>query len=356
MPPATSTDESESANVPVKALIIDDERSDYLVIEGLLRSVPIGKYELTWAANFKDGLREMITNAYDVCLLDYRLGPDDGLDLLREATKQGCIKPIILLTGFGDYELDLKAMSGGAVDFLIKDHLEGPILERSMRYAIEHWRAKQRLETSIREKEVLLKEVHHRVKNNLQVISSLLNLQARAMGDDVSASALQVCCERVRSIALVHDKLYRSYNLEAIDFTDYARSLLSELSHSYGVDPERVQVTVEGDVLILSVTHAVPLGLILHELVSNSLKHAFPENRKGSVRVKLKKLSDGTAQVSVADNGIGMNGAVDKTRSQRSLGMELVNTLVAQIRGTLDTIRKDGMEFVVTFSLTKDAH
>jgi two-component sensor histidine kinase len=360
------TEDTSVKPAAVRILVIDDDRGDYLIIEDLLTSLGnrrgiLPSYEMRWAQNFQEGMQAILGSDYDVCLLDYRLGPDDGLDLLRDAKKHGCDRPIILLTGFGNYELDVEAMSNGAVDFLVKDELQAPALERSIRYALDHWRAKQRLEESLREKEILLKEIHHRVKNNLQIICSLLKLQAQRRTNESPARILTECCDRVYSIALVHEKLYSSGNLEAIDITEYTRNLLENVASSYFVDHRRIKMKVEGESLNLPITTAIPCGLVLHELFANTFKHAFPENRTGNLTVRIKRCDEHTCCFEVSDDGVGVIEAPPVAATPesfvkeegKSLGMQLIRTLVDQLRGKLNIRPNEpGTLTTVTFPST----
>ena len=205
-----------------------------------------------------------------------------------------------------------------------------------------------RLTESLEEKEVLLKEIHHRVKNNLQVISSLLSLQSNYIEDEAALSNFQESQTRVRSMALIHEKLYQSEDLVSIDFSDYLDSLVSELSRSYRLNPMNVNIALNISHAMFDVDTAVPCGLIVNELVSNSLKYAFPDDRKGTIQVNLDSREDKFALV-VKDDGIGIPEEVDWQNTE-SLGMQLVNTLTSQLGGSIELNDSSGTEFKVTFS------
>lgn len=199
------------------------------------------------------------------------------------------------------------------------------------------------------EKEVLLKEVHHRVKNNLQVISSLLNLQASQIADARVKSALRESQNRVRSMALIHEKLYQSANLAEVDFAAYLRNLVSFLSQSYRERANSVDIVVRAAALQLDLETAIPCGLIVNELVSNALKHAFPDGRAGVITVSLEPIAEGQMCLVVADDGVGIPadaGRADGT----SLGLSLVRTLVDQIGGSLTITSEVGAAFRICFS------
>jgi PAS domain S-box-containing protein len=226
---------------------------------------------------------------------------------------------------------------------------QGRMVMSIVRDITERRRAEEIIQASLREKEALLKEIHHRVKNNLQVTSSLLRLQAAAIGDDRARAMFEETENRIRSMALVHEKLYQSTNLSRIDFGDYIRTLGELLFRSSAINPDNVTLEVGGAVVFLSIEIAVPCGLIVNELLSNALKHAFPDDRPGVIRVHLRVEDDGTIGVSVRDDGVGLPAALDVERTE-TLGLRLVAGLVQQIEGRM-TIERGaaGAGFNVVF-------
>jgi len=221
----------------------------------------------------------------------------------------------------------------------------------------ERKRAQDQLEGSLKEKEALLKEVHHRVKNNLQVISSLLNLQAEFTEDRLALETLNQTRNRVRSMALIHEKLYQSGDLARIDFAEYVRGLTSQLFRAYGLDANALAIVVEVSDVLLGIDEAIPCGLIVNELISNSLKHAFPALRDqaraakgppGEIRICLCLGEDGKYSFVVSDNGIGFPKGLD-FRNTPSLGLQLVTMLVEQLQGSIELRSDGGTEFRITF-------
>ncbi len=215
----------------------------------------------------------------------------------------------------------------------------------------ERKKAEERIRRDLREKEVMLKEIHHRVKNNLQVICSLLSLQARYIKDRQSLSMFEESRTRVRSMALVHEKLYRSANLSEIDFNSYVESLVRELYRTYHVDPMRIDFNIEVEDVKLGVNLAVPCGLIINELVSNALKHAFPARarRSGKISIRFGRIEGGELELVVCDNGVGFPEGFDSKRSD-SLGLHLVKILVEdQLDGRIEIDSKSGCEFRIIF-------
>jgi PAS domain S-box-containing protein len=207
-------------------------------------------------------------------------------------------------------------------------------------------RAEDRLKASLREKEVLLKEVHHRVKNNLQVISSLLNLQSARIADPTVRAAFFASQTRVRSMALIHEKLYRSEMLAGIDFGDYLRTVTGDLVRSYSTT--NVTVEMETEVVHLPVDTAIPCGLIVNELISNALKHAFPPGTEGKLMIKVHRLSAAEVEFVVEDTGCGLPPTVD-LKSMTSMGMTLVTSLTDQIGGTFSLTVPQGTRIAIRF-------
>jgi two-component sensor histidine kinase/HAMP domain-containing protein len=214
--------------------------------------------------------------------------------------------------------------------------------------ALERAEAERRIIESLREKEVLLKEVHHRVKNNLQIITSLLNLQAGQGTDSGTQAMFRDSQGRVKSMALIHERLYRSHNLAEIEFSDYVESLtrylLSTVSGSLG----RISIAHEIDNIVFGVDTAVPCGLIINELVTNSLKYAFSDAEGGEIVISCKKSDNGLISLVIGDNGCGMPDHIN-FRKTHSLGMQLVLNLTEQLGGNIRLDREGGTTFTIEF-------
>lgn len=222
------------------------------------------------------------------------------------------------------------ALANPGRDYIERDLRLVKYLAKFYAMALQHKRSQERLYATLREKEVLLREIHHRVKNNLQVISSLLNLQAASLSDPQALEMLKESQNRVRSMALVHDQLHRSPDLSRIGFREYVKNLCASLFSSYGIDSARIALRVDVEDIALPIDAAIPCGLIVHELVSNSLKHAFPGGRRGEIFIALKSHPLRGTVLTVADNGIGLPGHVDVATAS-SLGLRLVRILAGQI-------------------------
>lgn len=207
-------------------------------------------------------------------------------------------------------------------------------------------RADDALKESLQEKEVLLREIHHRVKNNMQIISSLLNLQIQYEDVDETVGVLKDSQGRVKSMAMVHEKLYQSGSFSKINFKDYLTNLLSDIFYSYGIKKGDISWELDIGDLNINIDTAIPLGLIINELVTNSVKYAFPDS-KGVIIIKLKE-NDGRLELLVKDNGIGIpeNVGIENTDT---LGLQLVNNLTNQLDGKIELDRSHGTEFKISF-------
>jgi len=208
--------------------------------------------------------------------------------------------------------------------------------------------AQEKIAQSLKEKEVLLAEIHHRVKNNLAVISGLLQMQIWESENESAISALQQSQMRVRSIALVHEKLYQSESLSDIDFDKYIFDLLEALSKTYQRESASIEIATELEPIVLNINQAIPCSLLVNELVVNSFKHAFDGVKKGTIEVSMKKLDKKNVSLKVKDNG---QGFPDTESNSSSLGMSLIDTLSQQLGGDLSLRNDDGAEVTVTFEI-----
>ncbi|PKG31377.1 histidine kinase dimerization/phosphoacceptor domain -containing protein, partial [Methanoregula sp.] len=214
----------------------------------------------------------------------------------------------------------------------------------------ERRKAEEEILASLHEKEVLLREIHHRVKNNLQIIASLLYLQSITITDAFTTEILRESRSRVRSMALIHEKLYRSEDLAHVPFATYIESLIDSLRDAYGINNGAVSIAVSIDPpdLALSIETGIPCGLIINELVTNAIKHAFPGGKSGIISIAMRQTGSGIYTMVIADNGEGFPKDVD-FRNTSSLGLQLVNNLVAQLEGEIALDSSDGARFTIQF-------
>jgi two-component sensor histidine kinase len=206
---------------------------------------------------------------------------------------------------------------------------------------------------SLQEKEVLLKEIHHRVKNNLQVISSLLNLQTEYFTDQHSLEKFNESRNRVRSMSLVHEKLYKSKDLSKIDFKEYVEELVLSINSSYNLNNEKIktQIRINLSNALFNIDIAIPCGLIINELLSNCYKYAFPNNKAGTIKITFNLQKEKTGNfyhLSVADNGVGMKEPVD-IHNASTLGLQLVHLLTEQLGGEVNVKLEKGLAYTIVF-------
>lgn len=206
--------------------------------------------------------------------------------------------------------------------------------------------AEEQLQASLNEKMTLLKEVHHRVKNNLQIIVSLLNLQSQYITDESVLAVIRESQNRVRAMALVHEKLYQTRDISKIDLGEYIRFLAESLFQSYGARSRKIGLNTDIKEIHVDINTAIPFGLIMNELISNSLKYAFPEGMEGKLEITITTTNE-LINVVCRDNGVGIPADLD-WRNTQSLGLRLVNSLVEQLNGTIDLDMSAGTQFTLT--------
>jgi two-component sensor histidine kinase len=307
-----------------------------------------------------------------------------ALAILRERSPD---MPFIIVSGTVGEEAAVEAMRFGASDYVLKDAL-GRLtfaVERSMREAKERAARRQaekalqevearrlaelerlgqlrtqndelearvsqrtgELLATLNEREVLLQEIHHRVKNNLQLISSLISMQVRRLADPASRNALSECRNRVGAMALIHDQLYQFSDYARIPFAEYARKLAGNVLRAMGISPANVSLKVLVEDISLPVGQAIPCGLILNELITNALKHGLRDGQKGTIGLELAGVGE-MVRLAVWDDGVGIPAETDVRKSQ-SLGMQLVFMLSEQLEGTVEVRVENGTRFEVTF-------
>lgn len=280
----------------------------------------------------------------DLMVIDYSLPDMNADDLVNSETTP----PFMIATGKGDESTAVRLMRAGARDYVIKDSSfleELPVVVERVLREIETERnlaaTRSTLEARLLENEALLREIHHRVKNNLQVISSLIRLQALRVADDDTQNLLVDIQCRISAMAIIHEILYGSENLAKVDFLGYLEALASNLAATYSGRDSIPQILCSGDRIGLPIDRAVPLGLVANELMTNALKHAFPPQWKEqrSISVKVESLEKGGMLLEITDNGIGMrrdmkvytDGEPEVTSDASKLGLKLVDILVKQL-------------------------
>jgi len=249
-----------------------------------------------------------------------------------------------------DLEVEIVIKSGKKRTVLVSIEsmsLEGKTRNINYLYDIsQRKKYEKKLKNSLKEKEALLREVHHRVKNNLQIISSLLNLQSQFVEED-SKDILMVSQSRIRSMAMIHEKMYKSTDLTHIFIKNYIENFVSDLFYLYGIDQRDIHLHIDIEDIKLGIDTAIPLGLIINELVINIIKHAFPQ-KKGNIQISFKSLNGGYV-LKVSDDGRGLPKDI-KIDETETLGLQLVNNLVNQLEGNIEISQVQGTEFTITFN------
>jgi PAS domain S-box-containing protein len=298
-------------------------------------------------------------------MFDYNIDEIKGKHvtmLMPDRYKQKFIDKLDRFKSTGNHELDGKTFESLG---LRKDSTEFPFeisiatwgpkdnkfTTSIIRDVTERKKTEKMLEKSLLEKEILLKEIHHRVKNNLMIISSLLNLQSDYIKDEESKNIFKESQNRARSMALIHERLYQSTDLKRIDFGDYIRTLANDLYHTYVMDTNLIKLNIDVDDISLDINTSIPLGLILNELITNSLKHAFSQGESGEINIKFH-MHDKKYSLEVNDNGIGFPNDIDYENTE-SLGLRLVTSLTEQIDGEIEFNNTSGTSFKIIFKEEK---
>jgi len=326
----------------------DSEEIYYRLFEdipiGLFRSTPDGKMlrvnpAMVQILGFPDREALLCTNAYDLYVR-----PDDRKKWQAVVEVYDVAREI---------EMELKRYDGTSVwveyNSRVTRSPQGEVIyyDGALTNISERKKSEAQIREAFLEKEVLLKEIHHRVKNNLQIISSLLNLQSDYLHDTYDKELFRQSQNRVRAMALLHEKLYQSSNLARIDFGEYVQSLVASLFQTYKTSPAAIEYEIDVAKLEFDIDMAIPCGLIVGELVSNSLKHAFPENRAGKITVSVVHIDAHTIRLSVIDDGIGFDAHPEM--ASQSLGWELVRTLAEQLGGSLHIQNTPGTHVQLIF-------
>jgi PAS domain S-box-containing protein len=329
-----------------------------------LNSIFDSSHHYIWTIDKNEKLTSFNKNYFDLISNLYNTQPYIGLVLNRGVLSNNKEYNELLKNNYH------KAFNGESVNFEIEtvdkgynkiylDIFLNPIIENNKTIEVsgiahdvtEKKIAQQRMEQSLKEKEVLLKEVHHRVKNNMQVISSILNLQSSYVSDDYALSLLKESQNRIKTMAYIHESLYQNKSFTSVNFSDYIATLTNNIIQSYAVSEEKVRLILNLEKINLNLDNSIPTGLIVNELITNAIKHAFPSNMKGFINVNLKS-ENNTVYLEVKDNGVGFDSDID-FRNTNSLGLQLVSTLIDQIEGDVKfkSEKNQGTEVLITFKM-----
>jgi PAS domain S-box-containing protein len=257
-------------------------------------------------------------------------------------------------TGFIHYDdMPVETKGGKGIETEIYLVNKTKLIQCNIRNISERKQKEKEIQESLKEKEVLLSEIYHRVKNNMQIVISLLRLQSRHIKEEKYREMFKESQNRIISMSLVHEKLYQSNNFTRIDFEEYIRELTNGLFRSYGVDKDKISLTIDIENISFLINSAIPCGLIINELVTNSLKHAFPDGMKGEIKIILHSADENMIELVVSDNGIGIHEDID-FKTTKSLGLHLVTILAEnQFHGDINLDRSKGTKFKIKFKEVK---
>ncbi|HEY0794994.1 MAG TPA: histidine kinase dimerization/phosphoacceptor domain -containing protein [Acidisarcina sp.] len=388
-------------------LLVEDNPGDARLLREMLNEPGSHYFQLTQVESMKEAEEHLARNAVDIILLDLGLPDAHGLVALHRAHTAAPRVPLVVLTGNDDENIASQALQLGAQDFLIKGDISTRALLRALRYAVERKSMEEALldekeraismnealsrgatrqtqlreagekmnlqlqteiaaskhaqdglvekeahiEAALKEKDVLLGEIHHRVKNNLQIVHSLLELQCGQIQDPCALAMLRDSQNRIRSMALIHQTLYQSKDFGHVDFGIFLNSLVPTLINSYLKNPERILLSILCQNIHLSINAAVPCGLLVNELISNCLKHSFPSESRGRIDISFVAETDNVLVLTVSDNGVGIAEDFELTETT-SLGLQLVFLLTDQLHGKMTVHRSRPTSFELRFSRT----
>lgn len=312
--------------------------------------------------NGQIGLDMYIQHKPDLVLTDISMPIMDGLQMIKLIKEITPDLKVVVMSAYSNNEYFLEAINLGVNGYLIKpvdaSRLFAVVKEMATNIIIkkaleekeqERHLAEENLKRSLAEKDILLREVHHRVKNNMQIISSILRMQQRLVSDPSLISILNESQNRIRSMALIHEHLYQSKNLANIKFDNYVKNLAVNLSRTYADQQGKVKFEYDIADVEFPIDIGIPCGLILNELISNSFKYAFADRENGVIKIKLAKEGENGYLLALSDDGPGMKEPVNPDNSD-SLGMKIVHSLVRQIDGTISYDFGHGTEFIIKFN------
>ncbi len=344
----------------ISVLFVEDNESiRNLYIKWLEKRVE----KVHYASNGQEGMELFTQYQPDLLISDISMPIINGLEMIKKIKQANPGLYVIIMSAYSFKEYFLEAISLGVNGYLIKpvepdklfamvDELAGYILMHKALEEKERKRqiAESNLKRSLEEKEILLKEVHHRVKNNMQIISSILKMQERLINDPKLKTVLGESQNRIRSMALIHENLYSNENLANIQFKNYVQALVNTISRSYSNQQKTVTFHFDIEDVFLPIDIGIPCGLIINELISNSFKHAFPDRKEGNISISLEHNGDGAYTLLVADDGIGVNSSFSPD-SAKSLGMRIVLKLIDQIEAELSYDFSEGTKYFIRFNL-----
>lgn len=368
-----------------RILIIEDNFRDVRLIQEMLKEIPSFSFEFKHVERLDEGIKCIKKGKYDVLLLDLNLPDSAGIETFVKAYDAAPNLPIVILSGAADEEAALDAVHEGAQDYLMKGEVDGKLLARSIFYAIERKqieeelvkhrdhleelvekrtlglkeankqlmieinerkRAEDEIRASLEEKKILLDEIQSRIQNSLQTIISVIDSEYLQNGCKNPSEFNQEIQNRAKAVELINEKLCQSEDFAMIDFAKYIRDLTWCLFDFYAVNPDLIHLETDIEGVPVDIDVAIPCGLIINELVTNSIKHAFKPGMVGKIQVKFH--SNHKTLLIIADNGTGFSESFKLEHAETS-GLRLVNKLVKQLNGKIELNANNGTEFKIVF-------
>ena len=375
-------------------LVVDDDQSTCKLLSLIFKK---RGYQIETASTGEDAIEKARTRFFNLALLDIKLPDMEGVELLAPLKGMHPEMEIIMVTAHASLETAIYALNRGAALYITKplnmeevlstvkgvlekqrlvmknkrllQELKRELAERKLaekklekyRHQLEEMvkerttklaETNEELQQEIAEKELLIKEIHHRVKSNMQLISSMLSIQESQIKDESARKVFRDGWSRIRFMVLVHEKLYQSDDFTRINFAEFTKSLLNELFGTYNADPDTINVKTDIKNVCLDINLAIPCGLIINELVSNSLKYGFQEQQKGEIIIEFES-KNSIFELTVGDNGKGFPKYLD-FRNAESLGLQLVRLLCKKINATIELDRSKGTLFKIVFTGDQD--
>lgn len=347
----------------ISILFVDDNESIRTLYRRLLEK-HVNHFYI--ARNGRQGLELYKQHRPDMVITDINMPVMDGLEMVREIKQADPNAKIVVMSAYNVKENFIESINLGVDGYLMKPVEAKKLLSlidefagiTMMKWELESKERKRKeaeefLKKSLEEKEVLLREVHHRVKNNMQIISSILRMQSRTIDDPKLRNILQESQNRIHSMALIHENLYNNDTLANIKFSNYVQSLSGNIARTYANQKALVTFDFQIEDAYLPIDVAIPCGLIINELISNSFKYAFINRKQGVIGIQFTKQINGNYQLVIFDDGVGINQNLDISKT-KSLGMKIIHKLVKQLDGELKTDFTNGTKFIFTFKTTNN--
>jgi two-component sensor histidine kinase len=351
-------------------LIVDDTPENLTVLRQMLTEYGC---RVRPALSGEIALKAVEADIPDLILLDIMMPGMNGFEVCEKLKSDARTRdvPVLFISALNETEDKVMGFQAGGVDYITKPFNAGEVLARvethlalrNLQIKIqkqnqqlldeieERKEAESRVQQALQEKEVLLKEIHHRVKNNMQTISALLTLQANEEKDEKINKIVSVSKARIETMAMIHEMLYKSRSLAEIEFGSYLENLVDKITTALVLDPDKINIIIKAEQVMLSHDQAIPCALSVTEILSNAIEHAFPDGRSGEIIIEVKLSGNDDVWVSVSDNGVGFDEEADKAGKKSSLGLSLADSLVTnQLNGRFEreTV-SDGSRFTIEF-------